>query len=257
MAISLARPCSRRARSPRARSSIASRLDFRSGAKPPSSPTAVERPFFVQHAAERVEDLGAPAQRLGEGRRAEREEHELLEVDVVVGVRAAVQHVHHRARAGARACVAAEEAVERLAGDGRAGVGRGERDAEHRVRAEARLGLGPVEGDQRLDRGFLDPPALPSGRLCDRVRNLAVDVRRRPSARPSRRSGPGRRRAARAPRASRSRRRTARPRGRAPARGAHLDLDGRVPARVQDLAAVHARDRIGRHGFPPSKDREE
>ena len=39
------------------------------------------------------------AQPLGEARRPHRHDHELLEVDLVVGVRAAVQHVHHRHRA--------------------------------------------------------------------------------------------------------------------------------------------------------------
>ena len=50
----------------------------------------------MQDLLERVVGLGAPAQRLGEGRRADRHDHELLEVDVVVGVRAAVEDVHHR-----------------------------------------------------------------------------------------------------------------------------------------------------------------
>ena len=70
-----------------------------SGAKPPSSPTAVDRPRSCSTPLERVVGLGAPAQRLGEAGRADRHDHELLEVDVVVGVRAAVEHVHHRHRA--------------------------------------------------------------------------------------------------------------------------------------------------------------
>ena len=74
----------------------AASLDSRSGAKPPSSPTARAEPAVVQRLLERVEDLGAHAQRLGERRRADRHDHELLEVDRVVGVRAAVEDVHHR-----------------------------------------------------------------------------------------------------------------------------------------------------------------
>ena len=83
--------------------SSASRFDFRFGAKPPSSPTPVEWPAFFRIAAQRVEDLGAGAQRLGERRQADRHHHELLEVDAAVGVRAAVQDVHHRHRQQVRA----------------------------------------------------------------------------------------------------------------------------------------------------------
>ena len=61
---------------------------------------------------QRVVDLGAHAQRLGERRRAARDDHELLEVDVVVGVHAAVEHVHHRHRQHVRRR-AAEVAVQR------------------------------------------------------------------------------------------------------------------------------------------------
>ena len=52
----------------------------------------------LQDAAQRVKDLGAHPQRLGERRRAERHHHEFLEVDARVGVRAAVEDVHHRHR---------------------------------------------------------------------------------------------------------------------------------------------------------------
>ena len=53
-------------------------------------------PALAERLLERVEDLRARAQRLRERRRADRHDHELLEVDGVVGVRAAVEHVHHR-----------------------------------------------------------------------------------------------------------------------------------------------------------------
>jgi hypothetical protein len=41
-----------------------------------------------------VEDLGAVAERLAEAWRAERHQHEFLQIDGVVGVRAAVDDVH-------------------------------------------------------------------------------------------------------------------------------------------------------------------
>ena len=54
------RACSRPSRWPRgSTSSASSLLTAGSGAKPPSSPTAVLSPAFVQHALQRVEDLGA------------------------------------------------------------------------------------------------------------------------------------------------------------------------------------------------------
>ena len=43
-----------------------------------------------------VEDLGAHSDRLREGGSADRHDHEFLEVDIVVRVRAAVDDVHHR-----------------------------------------------------------------------------------------------------------------------------------------------------------------
>jgi hypothetical protein len=52
----------------------------------------------VQRLLEVVVDLGAHPQAVAQGRRARRDDHELLEVDAVVGVRAAVEHVHHRHR---------------------------------------------------------------------------------------------------------------------------------------------------------------
>ena len=52
----------------------------------------------LQHRLQRVEDLGAGAQRFGERIEADRQHHEFLQVDVVVGMRAAVDDVHHRHR---------------------------------------------------------------------------------------------------------------------------------------------------------------
>ena len=50
----------------------------------------------LQLGVQRVVDLGAPAQAFGERRRAERHDHELLEVGRVLGVLAAVEDVHQR-----------------------------------------------------------------------------------------------------------------------------------------------------------------
>ncbi len=97
---------------------------------------------------ERVEHLRAPANRLGQRRRADRHDHEFLDVDRVVGVLAAVDDVHHRHRQDMRRN-AADVAVERQA----AGIGRrlGHRQAgaEDGVGAELALVVGPVERDHR------------------------------------------------------------------------------------------------------------
>ena len=69
---------------------------------------------------EGVEDLGAHAHRLGEAVGADGEDHEFLEIDGIVGVRPAIDDVHHRHRKHAR-LRSAHIAIER---QGR-GIGRG------------------------------------------------------------------------------------------------------------------------------------
>ena len=104
-------------------------------------------------------------------RGADRHDHEFLEVDRVVGVRAAVDDVHHRHRQHAR-LRAADVAVERQArGLGR-GLGDGQRDAEDRVGAEARLVRRAVELDQRLVDGDL----ILGIHAADRVEDLALTL---------------------------------------------------------------------------------
>src|SRR3954469_21639646 len=99
---------------PRTSACRAASLDSRLGAKPPSSPTAVDWPASCRvflsawktssptrrHSAKgggRTPRRGG-AGAGGEGGRAGGDDHELLEVDRVVGVRAAVDDVHHRHR---------------------------------------------------------------------------------------------------------------------------------------------------------------
>ena len=129
------------------------------------------QPALLQRRLERVEDLGARAQPLGEARRADRHDHELLEVDRVVGVRAAVEHVHHRHRQHVRR-LAAEVAPQRQVLLGRRRPRGGERDAEDRVRAQARLVVGAVE----LDQLAVEPALVGRVVAGDRLGDLAVDV---------------------------------------------------------------------------------
>ena len=165
--------------------------------------------------------LGAPAQRLAEGGRADGHQHELLEVDGVVGVRAAVQHVQHRH--GQRMRVGpADGAVERDLQVVRQGLGAGQRDGEHRVGAEPALVGRAVE----VDHGVVDGALVERVEPADDVGDLAVDVATARST-PLPRSG-RHRRGAPPLRGCRWRRR--RCDGTAPRAGVeqHLGLDGRV-----------------------------
>ncbi len=98
---------------------------------------------------ERLEHLDADPQPLGEARRADRHDHEFLEVDGIVGVHAAVDDVHHRHRQQPRRG-SAHVTVERQALGGGRRLGDRERDAEHGVGAEPALVGRAVERDQRL-----------------------------------------------------------------------------------------------------------
>jgi hypothetical protein len=56
------------------------------------------QPAAVQDPVKRVVGLCTPLDCLGERGSTDRDDHELLKIDVVVRMRAAVQHVHHRHR---------------------------------------------------------------------------------------------------------------------------------------------------------------
>ena len=183
--------------------SSAARLDAQVGREAALVAEAGGQALLLQHRLERVVDLGALAQRLAERGRPDRRDHELLHVDVGVGVRAAVEDVHHRHRQQV-GVGAADVAVERQAGGVGGGAGHGERDAEDRVGAE----LGLVGRAVELEHGLVDEPLVVGGDALDRRRDPLRRRRRRPCRRPCRRSG-RRRRAARPPRRHRWTRRWA------------------------------------------------
>ena len=138
-----------------------------------------------------------------------------------------------------RALVAAEVAVERDAGLGRGGLRGGERDAEDRVRAEPALVRRAVELDQRAGR------APPGRRRRGRARRRRSRRSRSrppastplpPYAAPPSRSSTASCTPVEAPDGT-----AARPS--APDSSRDVDLDGRVAARVEDLAGVDVGDR--------------
>ena len=96
-------------------------------------------------------------------RGADRGDHELLHVDVAVGVGATVEDVHHRHRQQVRRR-AADVAEQRQAGGVGGRAGHGEADAEDGVGAEPGLVRRAVEVDQPL----VDQPLL-AGLVADEL----------------------------------------------------------------------------------------
>jgi hypothetical protein len=104
-------------------------------------------------------------------RSADRHQHELLKVDRVVGVDAAIEDVQerHRQQIGV---LAAEIAPQRLVVLDRLGAGRSQGHSKHRVRAQPALTRGVVEVDEcTVKAGLVAGVAAANGR-----RDLAVDV---------------------------------------------------------------------------------
>ena len=148
--------------------SSAARFDGRFGAKPPSSPTAVFSPCL----AARSSGCGISRRRSAaprEIRRADRQDHELLDVDAVVGVRAAVDDVHHRHR---HRRAVPEVAEQRQSLRCRLGLGRRQRDREQRVGAEAPFVVGAVE----VDHASIERALVVELAAEQRIAKLAVDV---------------------------------------------------------------------------------
>src|SRR5262249_47767582 len=123
-----------------------------------------------QRLLERLKDLDAHAQPLAERRRADRHDHEFLKIDRVVGVHAAVDHVHHRPRQDPRPAAAGLTL--------RAPPAPWSARARHvwsRVRRARSLGGGPAGGGRGLLLLVWGPPPIPA----DGVEDLAVDGRDR------------------------------------------------------------------------------
>ncbi len=112
--------------------------------------------------------LGAPAQRLLEVGRTDRRDHELLDIDPGVGVRPAVEDVHHRhgQDVGIRAADVAEQRQTRRLGGG---FRHRERHTQNRVGAQPRLVRCAVEVQQGLIDQSLVVGAQPDDRGGDLV----------------------------------------------------------------------------------------
>ena len=125
---------------------------------------------LLQFAAQGVEDFRAAAQRLGEGRRPHRHDHEFLEIDRIVGMHAAIDDVHHRHRQRPRrgaADITIERHVEGFGGR----LGAGQRDAENGVGPEPALVRRAVE----IDHDLVDLDLLLDRPVAQRLEDFAVD----------------------------------------------------------------------------------
>ena len=128
-------------------------------------------PLFLEDALEGLEDLARHPQALAETRRANRHDHEFLQVDRKVGVGAAVHDVAHRhgQHTGRRA---ADVLVERQVGLGGGGLGDRQTDAQDGVGAEFALVGGAVQGDHR----FIDAHLVAGVHADDLRRDEHIDV---------------------------------------------------------------------------------
>ena len=153
----------------------------------------------MQHFLQRVEDLRAVAQRLRRSRRADRQDHEFLDVDAVVRVRAAVDDVHHRHR---------HDLAARAAERGGTGSCRCARAAAWAAASDtASSALAPSRALVSVPSSSIIVASRPAWSIDvvaeQRVAELAVDVGDGLAARPCRGSASCRRRAARRLRACR------------------------------------------------------
>ena len=127
-------------------------------------PRAVQVPF------QRIEDFRARPQRLAERKSGDGDYHELLDVDRIVRVLAAVDDIHHRSRkrsGGGSADVSVKREVRVLRG----GLRDGEGCAEDCVGAQSALVQSVVQVDHRnIDRNLLG-----SVHARQQVGDLAVD----------------------------------------------------------------------------------
>ena len=122
----------------------------------------------VQHFFQGMKNLGATAQRFGKCRGTHRQDHEFLEIDVVIGMRTAVDDVHHRHRQLHRhaSSQAVEVTVERLPGFGRRRARARERHRQHGIGAETRFVVGSIEIDHGSVNAVLITRLLADQRLA-------------------------------------------------------------------------------------------
>ena len=186
-----------------------------------------------QDALQDMIDLDSPAQRFVKVAGSHRQDHEFLDVQAIVGMRATVEDVHHRR--GHRGRPGAKSAVERLALRGRGGPGGGQGNGQDRVGPEPRPVGGAVQRDHSGVKLVLALAVGAEKGLAD----LAVDMAHgRLDAAPAKAAGIPVAQLDRFARAGGGPRGHCRP---APGSAAqrHLGLQRGVAARIENLARVY------------------
>ena len=119
-----------------------------------------------------MEYIGTHAQRIGKGLGANRLDHELLDIHIVVGMLATVDDIHHRYRHRIFTRGAIQVGNMRVQrhtlGMGR-GLGCSQGDRENRVGAQGRLVLGTVQLDHRAVQTGLVGGIAPHQQFPDRT----------------------------------------------------------------------------------------
>ena len=127
--------------------------------------------FGVDDLLECMKHLAAIAHRFAKTRRTHRNDHQLLQVEVVVCMRAAIDHIHHRYRHLHRAR-AAEVAVQRQARLFRCSARHRHAHGERRVGAQAPLVVGAVQ----INQGAVQERLLTGVQPHHGFRHFGVDV---------------------------------------------------------------------------------
>ena len=127
--------------------------------------------FFLKDFFQGVENFRAALECGRERTGADRNDHEFLDIEIVVGVGAAVDDVHHRNRQLHDAGTA-EIAVQRQTGFFGRRLGYGHGYGEHRVGAETAFVFGAVQ----IDQGAIQKRLFAGVQSDDRFGDFRVDV---------------------------------------------------------------------------------
>ena len=122
----------------------------------------------MQDVLQAVENLRPHAQRFAKVGRAQRHHHELLEIDIVIRMLAAVEDVHHRHRQYFRVG-ASQVAIQRQARRASRRPGNCQRHPQHRVGPDFPLVRRAVEVPQQAIDGCLSKRAHPLQFRCDHL----------------------------------------------------------------------------------------
>ena len=125
------------------------------------------QPFFLQQRLERMEHLRRHPERLAETGRPHRHDHELLQVQPIVGMGPAVDDVHERHRQHSR-IRPAQISIERLARFIRRRLRHSQRHTENGIGAELALRFRAIQLDHRLIDADLVERVLSQQLRCDR-----------------------------------------------------------------------------------------